>query len=538
MREVGSMGTLLWERAHAHPERPFVSFAQAETEALSYEGAWRLATRWARLFRDRGGQVGDPVLIPMSNEPDFVGAFLGAAVAGLIPAPSPPRRGLDPSAFQLFLQQRALTIGARIVAMSPGTGAPQLEGLQTVVAADLPKDDHSSSFVPTSSATGLLQFTSGTSGAAKAVQLSSEALVYQALGIASALRADPSTDLAVSWLPLFHDMGLFGFLLAPLAAGVSTILIKTETFASRPLVWFEVLSRLGGTITAGPPSAYAIAARLAQCRGGANLDLSSVRVALMGAERISVDRLRASVVGLQRVGLASTALLPAYGLAEIGVAATLSPVGRVPQTRHRPNFDAAGSEVTQEVVSCGAPLTGTEVQIRRADGKPAPSRELGQIAIRSPSLSDGYRSQGGAVPLKCEGPWLLTGDEGFLEDGELFVLGRTDEVISVAGEKYAPEEFEDVALEAGGADIRSVVVVALPHVELGTHAVHLLIETAADATLHDLISLRVRQALARHSLPVGQIRFIPLKSVRRTANGKISRSAHRADLALELAHNG
>lgn len=526
---------MLHERAQAHPERQFVSFAQAEDHALSYGEGWRLAARWARLFRDRGAKAGDPILIPMSNGRDFVGAFLGAAIAGLVPAPSPPRRGLDPAAFEAFVQRRAQTIGARIVGLSEVAGIPSMRGLDVVCEADLPQDDAPWRPVDARTAPGLLQFTSGTSGAAKAVQLSREALVYQAKAIAAALRADPARDLALSWLPLFHDMGLFGFLLAPLAAGVPTMLIRTESFASRPLLWFETLSRLGGTITAGPPSAYAIAARLAANRGGAGLDLRRVRVALVGAEPIPADRLRSTLAGLARVGLSPDAVLPAYGLAEVGVAATLSPAGRSPAFRSRPH-QVAPSETVRDVVSCGAPLPGTEVQILRADQTRAGSGELGQIALRSPSLAACYRTEGGLVPVKRVGEWLLTGDEGFLEDGELFVLGRMDEVIAVAGEKYAPEEFEEVALAAGGAGVRNVVAVALPDRDLGTYKVRLLIETAADATLHDAMSIRIRQALAQRSLPVASISFVPLKSVRRTANGKISRSFHRLDLSRELAH--
>lgn len=535
MVEHRCLGTLLYERAQAHPDRPFVSFARAEDQALTYEQGWRLAARWARLFTQSGGRPGDPVLIPMSNDRNFVGAFFGAAAAGLVPAPSPPRRGLDQATFDGFLQRRAQTIRARIVALGQDAEAGGLHGLEAVGEADLPADDTPFLPVVARTAPGLLQFTSGTSGVAKAVQLSSEALLYQAEALATALRADPAGDLAVSWLPLFHDMGLFGFLLAPLAAGVPTVLIKTETFASRPLVWFDTLSRVGGTITAGPPSAYAIAARLAQSRGGANLDLRRVRVALVGAEPIPADRLRSSLAGLKRAGLSPASFLPAYGLAEVGVAATLSPVGREPEVRCRPQL-TAHPRAAHEVVSCGRPIPGTEVKILSADDTPAGDGELGQIAIRSPSVADCYRTQGGVSPLKRAGEWLLTGDEGFLEDGELFVLGRMDEVIAVAGEKYAPEEFEDVAIAAGGSDVRGAIAVALPDRNLGTNTVRLLIETAADATLHDAISMGIRQALAQRSLPVATISFVPVKSVRRTANGKIPRSAHRADLVREQAH--
>jgi acyl-CoA synthetase (AMP-forming)/AMP-acid ligase II len=523
-----TVGEMLCDRAQRHPERMFARFHPSSGDRdLTYGEAWVLACRWADLFESIGLDPAQPVLLALPNGTDFVGAFFGATLAGLIPAPSIPRRTISAESYGSFLTSRAASIGAPVVVGPPEQCLDDdLCGIRLVTSRQL--EEGSRRRAPEAHAgAGLYQFTSGTSGRAKAVVLTHEALLFQASVIAQSLRVVPD-DIGVSWLPLFHDMGLFGFLLTPISIGASVFLLRTEVFAQRPRIWMETVARERGTITSGPPSAYVLAARCAR----QNSDLRSLRVAVVGAERIMPAALQTIYAGLGPLGLSWSALMPAYGMAEVGAAATITPLNRGPRVEvidaRRFQVSGEASPVSGDghgVVSCGVPVESTQIRIVDEEGQPLPERRVGHVTMRSRSQTAGHvvdRSLDTAS--LCDG-WLLTGDQGYVADGEVFITGRLRDVLVVAGEKFVPEDFEQAALAVKGVRPGTVVAVGQISPSVGAERVTLLVESGVvDESSRQQLTIAIRQSLSRRALPVGDVILVPPKTITRTANGKLPRA--------------
>jgi fatty-acyl-CoA synthase len=528
-----TVGEMLCRQAQAIPDRPFARFEPGSGDAdLSYGDTCRLAFRWAHLFDAAGLTPSQAVLIALPNGPDFVGAFFGAMLVGLVPAPSMPRRLTDAQAYQDFLATRAASIDAAALVVDPADAIAGPAGLRVITRDAL--DANADHRAPTlRDGPALYQFTSGTSGGAKAVVLTDQALLFQTRAIARALRAVPD-DVGVSWLPLFHDMGLFGFLLTPASTGASICLLRAETFARRPRIWFETISRLRGTVTSGPPSAYVLAARCAR----PGLDLRSLRAAIVGAERIMPAALRAVHTALSPFGLSWSALTPAYGMAEVGAAATMA----APSSGARwETIDASRMQTTgearvvsgegHEVVCCGAPLESTVIRIVDDRGRVLADRRVGHITLKSPSQTTGHVVDRTLQRDSLRDGWLLTGDQGYVADGELFVTGRMRDLLVVAGEKFVPEQFEQAAADVEG--VRSGRVVAVGHVsrQTGAEQVALLVETMLhDEPARQQLTIDIRQSLSRRSLPVSDVILVPPKTIERTPNGKLPRARYQQRL--------
>jgi fatty-acyl-CoA synthase len=519
MSEV--LASVLRRRAKETPNAPMATFDDA---SLTYGSGYRAALRWATAYLARGGQPGDTVLIAMSNQADFAAAFFAAHLAGMAAVPLPPRRRETASQFASRIEARARVVGAQLLAVAEPPEPPVPGNVAILWPAMLPGAPVDPGRWPAAEDCGLIQFTSGTSGTAKAVPLSQGGISYQAACLIEGLAVDGTSDHALSWLPLYHDMGLFGFLLAPLYSGTPSTIIKTETFARYPNQWLEAVTRVRGTITAAPPSAYAIAARFARRAHDFKIDLSSLRVALMGAEVIEPFVLDEVADSLSDLGLARAAILPAYGLAEVGVAVTLAPLGRHPRcSTYR---DAGGTERT--AVSCGRPISGSSVRI--VDGtKVLDDGLIGSIALRSPSRLGYYLDESGPVPPREVRGWMLTGDRGFIRDGETYVLGREDDLIIVGGSKIMPEEIEEVANACGGRLVRAAVAVGYRSTDRTTQKVALMLHTVLmDKSARDKLTLRIRHELVRLGLPIHRIDFLTDPRPLETENGKLSRASYRA----------
>jgi acyl-CoA synthetase (AMP-forming)/AMP-acid ligase II len=536
-----SVSELMCERAQICPDHPYTRFDPQTGDAdLSYGQAWALACRWAELFDTLGVAPGKPVLLALPNGADFVGAFFGATLAGLVPAPSIPRRSAKTEGFLSNLAERADRVEAGVVVLPNDQREQALVGRAPVVTPlSLSQTARDRSPGTRGDLLGLLQFTSGTSGRSKAVQLSQDALLFQGVAITRALGVRPE-DLGLSWLPLYHDMGLLGFLITSAAAGCSVYLLRTEAFISRPTIWMEAVSRERATITSAPPSAYALAARLARPNARRPLDLSSLRIAIMGAERITRGALEAVRNNLVPVGFSWGALVPAYGMAEVGVAVTMVPTGRGAAWETvdtvRLQRDGEARRITgegQDVVGCGFPLERTEIRIVDNSGRTVPERRVGQVLVRCPSLMLGYIGGGGAQHghMGVRDGWLNTGDQGYVSGSELYVTGRIHDLLNVGGNKYMPEEFEEAAQALEGVRVGRVVAVGRENEAVGTESVVLLVETAiADLAARDKFALEIRQALTRRSLPIGDVVFVPPKTIQLTPNGKLPRAQYKARL--------
>lgn len=448
----------------------------------------------ARRLTACGGGPGSRVALLAGDPGRFVPAFLGALWAGLVPVPLPPPPVLGRRdawsgqlAASLAVVRPDLVVAEEAeLALLPATQARRLSYASLETAR--PEADVAAALTLPAAhrpdRTAYLQFSSGSTGRPRVVVATAGSVTANSLAIMrDALAADPARDHGVSWLPLHHDMGLVGFVLAPLAVGVPVTLLATRLFVRDPGSWMRTLSDVRGTITGAPNFAYALATRRTGGDRLARLDLSAAHTLLCGGEPVSPRTLRHFADAHRVAGLDPAALRPCYGLAESTLAVSVAPRGtafhpdRVSWARLRDHDLAApcgDDEEAVEVVGCGPPLPGHEARVVGATGLPRAERQVGEIWVRGPSVCAGYLD--GApdrpTPVTDDG-WLRTGDRGYLADGVLHPAGRLKDVLVVQGRNIDPQRVEWAAeavdgVRAGGAvaftrpgtDTEEVVVVA------------------------------------------------------------------------------
>ncbi len=544
---------LLASRAEAFPDRAYVSFQAGgvDTETLTYAETWSHSTRWAALLRDRGLRRGEPVLLALPNTADFVGALFGTLLAGGLPATvAPIRRRVSGDPHLSTIISRARFLGARVLVLPKEqiqewdflcAGLP--EGMAVVSSQDLPSASEALSPCDREANLALLQFTSGTSGSAKAVELTHAALLAQLDAVSRALEMDSELDSGVSWLPFSHDMGLIGFLLVPAFMGCPVTILQTEEFVARPALWIRTLSETGATITGGPPSAYLLCVRRIKQADASRYDLSRLRVGLVGAEMVSRRSLRLFEERFAASGLRPTVLTPTYGLAENCLAVTMAPLDREPEVEHvdlrslqeegRALSKNSHESLHREIVSVGVPIPDTEVFVVDDNCQPLEDRRIGEISVCSSSLMRGYRSDPHSTRQALGDGRLQTGDVGFQVKGRLFITGRKKEILVVGGRNFYPEDLEYEAATVPGVHRGRVVAVSYDDPVLATEEVVLMVETGSrDGRERQLLQRAIRQALISADYPVSRVVLVPPKTFRTTPSGKLMRlDARRRFLA-------
>jgi fatty-acyl-CoA synthase len=379
-----------------------------------------------------------------------------------------------------------------------------------------------------------LQFTSGSTGRPRAVASTSGALLANCVGIMrDALAAEAGRDHGVSWLPLHHDMGLVGFVLAPMAVGVSVTLMTPLSFLRDPRSWMRGMAEVGGTITAAPNFAYALAARRSGPQTVAGLDLTRARVLLCGGEPVNRPTLESFIRVHEPAGLRADAVRPCYGLAEHTLALAVSPSGlrsdRVDSDalhRRQCAVPAAAGGRTLEVVSCGHPLPGHTVRITDEAGRPCGERQVGEVWAKGPSVAGGYVGDESVSEqvFRADG-WLRTGDRGYVTDeGGLHVVGRCKDVLIVNGRNIDPQRVEWLAETVDGVRPHGAVAFTRPGVDTEEVVVLAECEPGHEPTVADA----VRRVVAQHlSVPVGDVVLGRPGSVLRTTSGKPRRQQMR-----------
>jgi len=546
------------EAAARHPSGvTFVDLRERETW-LAWSEVLSRARRAAAALADLGVRPGDRVALVLRTEPAFLDAFFGSVLAGAVPVPLYPPVRLGRLDEYFAATARLISVsGARLVVAGgavrrllgealararPELGcapAERLAGWAGELALPAAAGD-----------LALVQFSSGSTVDPKPVALSHANLMAQVEALTALVRPT-SADVLVSWLPLYHDMGLVGCLLGAMSYPGPLVLIPPEHFLARPALWLRAMARHRGTVSAAPHFAYAYAAGRVADADLAGLDLSPWRVALDGAEPVTAPALRRFAERFGRFGFDAGALMPCYGLSEAALAVTVAPPGRPPRVeRVDPGTLAARGEVVpggREVVSVGVPVPGAEVEIRGEDGVPLPERRLGRIFVRSPSVMRGYLGDPAATARALRDGWLDTGDLGFEAGGELFVHGRAKDLVIVRGSNHAPEEFE--ACLEGIAGLRPGCAVALGWLPEGAEEEELLVlaersrEGRAltpalsggerETALEELVR---RAILERTGVRPGAVRLLAPGTLPRTSSGKMRRGeALRRFLAGSLA---
>jgi acyl-CoA synthetase (AMP-forming)/AMP-acid ligase II len=368
------------------------------------------------------------------------------------------------------------------------------------------------------------------------VALTHRALGAQVASLTALVRPTPA-DALVSWLPLYHDMGLIGCLLGAASYPGPLVLLPPEHFLARPALWLRAIARHRGTISAAPSFAFAYCADRIRDEELAGCDLSPWRIALDGAEPVSAPALRRFAARFAPFGLDPRALMPVYGLSEAALAVTFSPPRWPPRTARvdarRLAVDGEVAEGGREVASVGVPVPGVEIEIRGRGGAVLPEGRLGRIFVRSPSLMREYLGQPEATAAALPGGWLDTGDLGFAREGELHVHGRAKDAVVVHGANRAPEEFE--ACLEGLPGLRPGCAVALGVAgDDGEEGLVLLAERARTASpAGDAgLSEAVRRAVTeRTGVAPREVRVLAPGTLPRTSSGKLRRGEARRRLA-------
>ncbi len=319
--------------------------------------------------------------------------------------------------------------------------------------------------------TALLQLTSGSSAAPKAVRVTHGNLHSNGRAMVTGARLDPASDVAVSWLPLFHDMGMVGCLTVPMAIGMEAVKVTPAEFLAGPLLWPELIGKYGGTVTAAPNFAYAVVGkRMARADPGA-FDLSTLRFALNGAEPIDPEAARTFTAAGAPFGLRAESMVCAYGMAESTLAVSFASLGRgievdsidadeLERRRSATPVDS-DSERARRFAVLGRPLRGIEVEVVDETGKVLGEREVGHLRIRGEAVTPGYLTVDGPLDAQDADGWLDTGDEGYLVDGEVVICGRRKDVIIMGGRNIYPVDIERSACEVEGVRAGNAAAVRL-----------------------------------------------------------------------------
>jgi fatty-acyl-CoA synthase len=385
-------------------------------------------------------------------------------------------------------------------------------------------------------ATALLQLTSGSTAEPKAVRITHGNLYANIQAMIEAARLDVDRDVMVSWLPLFHDMGMVGFLTVPMVTGLDLVTVTPVDFLSRPLLWAELISKYHGTVTAAPNFAYAVLARQL-ARADADLDLSSLRIALNGAEPVDPDAVRSFTDAGARFGLRPESVLCAYGMAETALGVAFAPVetglavdeidADALETQHR--AVPAGGGAVRRFPKLGPPLPGIEVRIVGEQGEVLDAGGVGVLQLRGSSVTPGYLTVDGPKATQDADGWFDTGDEGYVTGGQVVVCGRRKDVIIMGGRNIYPTDIERAAAEADGVRAGNVVAVRLAAGE-GRHresfAVAVESRKAGDAEAEQLIRKDVTsRVVSAVGVRPAEVSVLPPGSLPKTPSGKLRRAS-------------
>ena len=520
----------------------FIGARGVETRK-SYAEMFVAARRVAGSLAALGLGGGALVAIIVGDPESFLTTLFGASLAGVVPASLYPPATTSELASYLDATARVLrACGARAVVTS-ATLLPHVEPLRascpdlaTVVAFDaLQGPALAADRLPAPSDIAFVQFTSGSTAAPKGVVITQRNLAANIAAFSGPHGVNATRDdVAVSWLPLYHDMGLVGMALGSMYIAAEAVVMTPDAFVKRPVEWLRTISKYRATVSFAPNFAYDLAVRRVKDADLAGLDLSSWRVAGCGAEPIHASTLAAFADKFRETGFRDTSFLPSYGMAEIVLAATMAPQGRGLQverlladdvTVRRVATRANGTRAeTVSVVACGNPLPGHDVRILDEHGRMLPDRHIGEIVLSGPSVSPGYYNDVETTARTVRDGRLFTGDLGYLSDGELFVCGRVKDLIIVNGRKYHPQDLEWGVAELAG--IRRGRVVAFGTATTsGPEKTVVVAEPSGTVPPEQLTDAIRRRIVDVCGLVVDDVVLVPSGTVARTTSGKVRRSA-------------
>jgi fatty-acyl-CoA synthase len=535
----------LAEAARGHEGYIFV--ASGRETRRSYAEMYQASRGVSRALRALGLGRGDLVALVVGDAEQFLTTLFGASIAGVIPASLyPPASTSDLPRYLAATGGILRSCGARALVTTAGL-QPHFDALRSscrdlsivlaceaLEALDVPESGPQPAVSPDD--TAFVQFTSGSTSVPKGVVVTHRNLSANIEAFSGPAGVGSSTsDRAVSWLPMYHDMGLVGMAIGAVYGRLSAVLLTPQAFVKRPVEWLRAISRYRGTVSFAPNFAYDLAVRRVKETDLEGLDLSCWRVAGCGAEPIHAPTLAAFAEKFGPVGFRETSFLPSYGLAEHVLAATFSPRGRGARVERISCDDLTGQRVATSatngstgehvtVVSCGLPLPGHEIRITDEQGRPLPERAIGEITLAGPSVTPGYYRDEELTARTIRDGWLHTGDVGYLANGELFVCGRVKDIIIINGRKYHPQDLEWGIDDLAG--IRRGRVVAFGTVDRGRADRAVIVVEPSGTVPADVLTDAIRRRIVDlYGLLVDDVLLVPRGTVARTTSGKVRRAA-------------
>ncbi len=535
--------------AEAHPKGIHIHlYGDGESEELiTYADLKEGAGAIAAGLVERQIEPGQSVAIMLPTGRDYFYAFFGILSAGCIPVPLYPPARL--SQIEEHMKRHAIILKnalARLLITIPEAKTlamllkSQVETMKSVVTAEEISTKNKGYRFPKPKAADIafLQYTSGTTGNPKGVMLSHANLLANIRAMGEVTEAS-SKDVFVSWLPLYHDMGLIGAWLGSLYYGMKFVVMSPLTFLARPERWLWAIHKHRGTISGGPNFGYELGIRRLDEKKLEGLDLSSWRMAFNGAEPVSHETMNQFCEVFKDYGFNPKACMPVYGLAEASVGLTFPPLNRGPLVdeirretlMHSGRAEPAeeGEEETLHFVACGRPLPGHQIRIVDDFGREVEERREGRLQFRGPSTTSGYFRNRQASEELFDGEWLNSGDRAYMAGGDLYLTGRIKDVIIRAGRNIYPYELEEAIGKIEGIRKGCVAVFGTTDISKGTERLVVIAETKErEFSNLDTIQSEINSVSADIiGMPPEDVLLAPPRSVLKTSSGKIRRSATR-----------
>jgi fatty-acyl-CoA synthase len=532
-------------RALSHDEAKGFVFVRpnGEERFCSFAEIHREATRRGAHLASRGVNPGQRVALVIPDPDEFVLTFLGAIFAGIVPVPMYPQLSFkNVEAYHETVAHITKASGAVMLLTTAATRPfvepvqAKVEGLRSIVNVEElagPAPGSIDHIVIEPDDLCFLQFTSGSTSRPKGVvvthgNLAANSEAFMIHGLAK----DSSVDKGVSWLPLFHDMGLIGFVIGPLFTDIPVVFLPTATFVRAPRIWLDTIHKHRGTITYAPNFAYALVAKRLKEKDVLGLDLSCIKIAGCGAEPIQAKTLRDFAERVKPAKFDPRAFLPSYGMAEATLAITFvkhmtgmhSDVVDFAALGQKKAVPADGGEGSQELVACGKPFPEHELAIVDEDGRRLGDRQVGQIISRGPSITPGYYNEPELTAQSFKdhdgSTWLYTGDLGYVADGEVYICGRVKDIIIIRGRNFYPQDIEWAVSELPGVRRGNVVAFG---VDVDGEEQLVVCAEAFQSDAAGLVEQIKSTIAAEIGLSVHKVDIVPQGALPRTSSGKPQR---------------
>lgn len=537
---------LEWHVKH-HPKRLHIRILgnEGEEDSLTYAELWQGAQKVAAGLQQHGLRPGESAAIMLPSGKDYFFSFYAILMAGAIPVPIYPPVRRSQLEDHLIRHSGILNncVASMLISMHEAKVIAQLlksqvGSLRDVVTVE-ELTSHTTPFLPpviSASDIAFLQYTSGSTGNPKGVVLTHANLLTNIRAMGEAVKAD-SNDVFISWLPLYHDMGLIGAWLGSLYFALVLVVMSPLSFLIRPQRWLWAIHQYRATLSASPNFGYELCLKRISDTDIQGLDLSSLRLAFNGAEPVSPNTIERFTERFAPFGFRAEAMLPVYGLAESSVGLVFPPLDRKPRidcvqrevfsksVRARPI--EAGDKNALCFVASGHPLTGHEIRIIDPDGRELPERQEGYLQFRGPSTTSGYFRNPEESKKLFDNDWLNSGDLAYVADSEVFITGRSKDLIIRAGRNIYPHEVEEAVGNIPGVRKGCVAAFGTTDPHTGSEQLVVLAETRETESEKKVPLQKEITAIASDllGLPPDVVVLAAPHTVLKTSSGKIRRAA-------------